>query len=163
YRPFALALLEELIGALAAYAIGGLASLVFHAAGGKPGGGARAAPARSLSAGAEAGAEGAAAGAGGPAHPAAAAAAPGVRRRAQEYRAERQLLAAIAAMREADPGAPRALAEALARQAGTASLRAEYMHRVCTGWLQLCSAISLGPRRDGESAMPDANRVGGSG
>jgi hypothetical protein len=82
--------------------------------------------------------------------------------REQRERAERRLLAAATAIGKVDPTAPRVLAEVLAGPADAAPLRAEYLRRVCTGWLRLCSALSLGPRAAGEPAMPNANLIGGS-
>jgi hypothetical protein len=177
-RPFALAALEQQVGALAAYAAGDLSALIARAAGDRVGGEARAALMKALSA-----ATGAAAPPvarpGRAARPraqgrAAASASPAARTllaelesrleevlREQEGRVERRLLAAGAAMRKAEPAALRALAEALARKVESSSLRVEHVHRICTGWLQLCSAISLGPRSPGEPVMPAANRVGG--
>lgn len=179
-RPFALTVLAKLVGALASYATGGLASLVAQAAEDKLGGDAKATLTKSLSAVSGAAVEAITA----PARPAGPPAPPGpgtapanpaaatllaelelrqqLSLEEQRGRAERQLLVAGAAMNRAEPGALRALAEALARRVEAPSLYAEYISRVCTGWLELCSAISLGPRAEGETAMPGANRTGGA-
>jgi hypothetical protein len=205
-RPFALAVLEQIIGALAACAARGLSALLTKAVEDRLGADARVALSRVLSAGTAPGAAlamalsagtGAAPGAAlamalsaeadavsgpivqparprpprlprSPIHAAAPtllaefASRQEVSLREQEARVERRLLAAGAAMRRSDPASLRTLAEALARKAESAPLCADYARRACEGWLQLCSAISLGPRAPGELAMPAANRIGGA-
>lgn len=180
-RSFALVMLQHLVGALAAYATGGLASLVFRSVEDKLSSDARASLSRSLSiaaVGAVTKALTAPAPPAGPAtpkgpaaptNPAAASLLEEFESRQEESlreqrgRAERRLFAASAEMRKAHPGELRALVEGLSRKVESSPLRAEYIHRVCTGWLRLCSALSLGPRAAGEPAMPGANVAGGPG
>lgn len=77
-------------------------------------------------------------------------------------RAKSHLLLAEDQIRRSHPDEVRPLLEALDQHAGSAELATAFQQQIVIGWLNFCASAALGPRKAGESLMPDANQVGGS-
>jgi hypothetical protein len=80
----------------------------------------------------------------------------------QRARAKSQLLLAEDLIRQSHPEEVRPLLETLDQHAGDGALATAFQQEIVIGWLNFCAATTFGPRSDGETLMPNANKVGGS-
>jgi hypothetical protein len=77
-------------------------------------------------------------------------------------RTKSRLLLAEEKLRQSHPDAVRPLLEVLELHAGSSELATAFQQALVIGWLNFCASASLGSRMEGESLMPDANKIGGS-
>jgi hypothetical protein len=73
-----------------------------------------------------------------------------------------QLVLAGNMIQQAAPGELALVVNSLQQHSNTDALNKWFEHEIAMGWLNFSASISLGPRDENKSVMPNANEIGGS-